>query len=216
MKQFVALVGLLLLSAGSAAWSQETPAEIIQRREIEDSIKELKGKIADLETATQSFQKQIDKLEQELARLREELSSTRNNNATAALEERVKRLSDSITEVDKKRQADNEKLTQYIEKSFSRLEKSISVPPPPRPSASPPSSPSKTGPGGNKAAAPSGNEKVLEYTVQPGDTLSGIVAKVRKEAGLKVTQKQVMDVNPNVNWNRLQVRQKIYIPALAQ
>jgi LysM repeat protein len=31
-----------------------------------------------------------------------------------------------------------------------------------------------------------------------------------------VTQKQMMDANPGVNWNRLRIGQKIFIPAPAK
>jgi len=213
MRQFVSLITVFLLCGGAAAWSQETPAEIIQRQETEAHLKELRGKIADLEATGQALQKQIDKLEQGLSRLREELVSSRNNNVTAALEDRMKRLVEDIATVDKKRREDNDRLTQYIEKSFAKLEQNLKVarPPQPAPAASgtgTPRSPAGAGP----AAPPPGTGKVFEYTVVSGDTLSGILAKIRKEARLNVTQKQVMDVNPNVNWNRLRVGQKIFIP----
>jgi len=42
--------------------------------------------------------------------------------------------------------------------------------------------------------------------------VSGIVNKLSKQ-GLKMTQKQIIDANPVVNWNKLRVGQKIFIPA---
>lgn len=200
---------LLLLSVTPAAWSQETPAEIIQRQEAEANIKELRSKITDLEATCQSLQKQIDSLERELGKLREDLRASRNNNALASVEEGLKRMAKDITEVDRKRQADNDRVTSYIEESFSRLEKKLSVPPSRPPAAAPPAH-TKQGSGG--APPPSG--KTYEYAVQSGDTLTGILNRLRKE-GFKVTQKQVEDANPNVNWKRLQVGQKIFIPAPA-
>ena len=207
MKQMGFLVGLLLLSVGLAAWSQETPAEIIQRQEAEANIKELRGKITDLEATCQSLQKQIDSLERELGKLREDLRASRNNNALASVEEGLKRMAKDITEVDRKRQADNDRVTSYIEESFGRLEKKLSVPPSRPPPAAPPAH-TKQGSGGTPP--PSG--KTYEYAVQSGDTLTGILNRLRKE-GFKVTQKQVEDANPNVNWKRIQVGQKIFIPA---
>ncbi len=210
MKLTRCLTGLLLLSVVPAAWSQETPAEIIQRQETEANIKELRGKTTDLEATCQSLQKQLDNLERELGKLREELRSGRNNNAVASLEEAVKRLTDKITEVDRKRQADNDRMTSYIEDSYDKIEKrfrELRVPPPTRTT---PSGPSPTRSKGGTEAPPSG--KTYEYTVQSGDTLTGILARLRKE-GFKVTQKQVEDINPSVNWNRLKVGQKVFIPA---
>jgi Tfp pilus assembly protein FimV len=200
---------LLLLSVAPAVWSQETPAEIIQRQEAEANIKELRSKITDLEATCQSLQKQIDSLERELGKLREDLRASRNNNALASVEEGLKRMAKDITEVDRKRQADNDRVTSYIEESFGRLEKKLSVPPSRPPPAAPPAH-TKQGSGGTPP--PSG--KTYEYAVQSGDTLTGILTRLRKE-GFKVTQKQVEDANPNVNWKRLQVGQKIFIPAPA-
>lgn len=214
MKQLIALASMLLLSAVPAAWSQETPEQIIQRQEAEERAKALTAKVVDLEVTCQTLQKQIDKLEAEMGKLREELAASRNNNATAALEERMKRLVDEISTVDKKRLADNERLTQYIEKSFAKLEQSLKTAPPRMAPA-----PATSGGGSTKSPAhsvtpgpPVGTGKVFEYSVVSGDTLSGIIAKIRKEAGFNLTQKQVMDVNPTVNWNRLKVGQKIFIP----
>jgi LysM repeat protein len=41
------------------------------------------------------------------------------------------------------------------------------------------------------------------------------VAALQKQ-GLKVTQKQIMDANPGVNWSKLRIGQKIFIPSPAQ
>jgi TolA-binding protein len=210
MKQMGFLVGLLLLSVGPAAWSQETPAEIIQRQEAEANIKELRGKITDLEATCQSLQKQIDSQERELGKLREDVRASRNNSALASIEEGLKRMAKDITEVDKKRQAGDNQLTAYIDEVLSKVEKKLSVPPPRPPPSAPSSAPTKQG----SAGGPSTSGKTYEYAVQSGDTLTGILARLRKE-GFKVTQKQVEDVNPNVNWNRLRVGQKIIIPAPA-
>ena len=54
----------------------------------------------------------------------------------------------------------------------------------------------------------------FEYTIQSGDTLSGLVLKLRKQ-GMNVTQKQLKDANPDVNWDKLKVKQKIFIPERA-
>jgi len=201
MKQMGFLI--LLLSVGPAAWGQETPAEIIQRQETETNIKELRGKITDLEATCQALQKQIDSLERELGKVREDLRASRNNNALASIEDGLRRMAKEITEVDKKRQADNNQLTAYIDETLSKLERKLSVPPSRTPSA-----PTKQG----TTSPPSTSGKTYKYKIESGDTLTGILGRLRKE-GFKVTQKQVEDANPNVNWNRLRVGQEIFIPA---
>jgi hypothetical protein len=54
-------------------------------------------------------------------------------------------------------------------------------------------------------------ENLLAYKIKDGDTLVRIVADLRAQ-GFKVSQQQVMDVNPKVIWNRLAIGQTIYIP----
>ena len=47
--------------------------------------------------------------------------------------------------------------------------------------------------------------------MQPNDRLDKIV-KYYRDQGVKVTQKSIMDANPGVKWERLQVKQKLFIP----
>jgi nucleoid-associated protein YgaU len=219
MKRVAFLISVILLAGGGIAVPQESPADIVQRQANEERAKRLAAEMELLREGQQTLQTQMQRLEQEIGKLREELARAANSGRLNALEERLRSLANSITEVDRKRQADDEKLASFMEKTFARLEKQLALPPGPRPPAS--SGPTsvaagKPGGGAGPSAAPSGSGKLLEYTVVSGDTLSAIIAKVRKEAGLKVTQKQVENANPGVNWNRLQINQKIFIPAPAQ
>ena len=58
-------------------------------------------------------------------------------------------------------------------------------------------------------------EKGIEYVIKSNDTLSGIVTACRARE-LKVTQKLMREANPDVNWDRLRVGQKIFIPIPGQ
>lgn len=209
MKRLVLCLLAWLLVGLLPGRSQLSPAEVLQRQEEEERARRLTAKIADLEATAQSLQQQIDKLTESLGRLREEVARLSHSNPTAGLEARLKTLAAEIAEVDRKRLADYEKITAYLEREFARLAKAISAAPASRPPAA--SSPGAS-PGG-KASPGSGDGKVklMEYTVQPGDTLSGLVVKLRRE-GIKITQKQIEEANPGVNWERLQVGRKILIP----
>ncbi len=67
------------------------------------------------------------------------------------------------------------------------------------------------------ASAPppgSGSERGYEYTIQKDDSLSKIVMGLNRQ-GVKVTSKQIIEANPGVKWNSLQIGKKIFIPASA-
>jgi hypothetical protein len=54
-------------------------------------------------------------------------------------------------------------------------------------------------------------EEGFEYIVQKDDRLDVIVKRYRDEK-IMVTSKSIMDANPTVNWNKLRIGQKIFIP----
>ncbi len=105
--------------------------------------------------------------------------------------------------MDKKREADKK----LILAELTKIGTTISAPAPaPRPTKTP-------------VVEDAGPSKGYPYVIQAGDTLSAVLndfnAQFKKEGMKTVTQTQVMNANPSVNWNRLQVGQKIFIPAPA-
>ena len=65
----------------------------------------------------------------------------------------------------------------------------------------------------DKPLAPSGSsppEKGYTYKIKDGDTLLRIVTDLRAQ-GYKITQKQVIEANAGVNWNRLKIGQTVFI-----
>ena len=61
------------------------------------------------------------------------------------------------------------------------------------------------------ATPPKGPEKGYEHVIEKGQTLSAIVEAYRSK-GIKVTLKQVLEANPNINEKKLSVGQKVFIP----
>ena len=204
------LVSAALIPLPSPAQDITAAAE---REQNEERHRYVTARLDRIEEAQQSYQKRLNDLREENNRLRSEIDKLRNKSESTATQEAIKKLEDAVLEVDKKRQADNDKTL----KALRELEKLILEKPPARPRIS------DTSPGGNtKPAVEPGHipmdkpsaerEKGYEYAIRDKDTLSGIALLLRAQ-GLKVTQKQLIDANPSVNWNKLKIGQKIFIPA---
>jgi LysM repeat protein len=123
------------------------------------------------------------------------------------VQEDLKRLAEKIVQVDKKREEDRLSISEEIRKAIGGLERSATgagtsarlTSPKPPPDAE---------------TASNGND--FSYTIKDGDTLGVIIKAYNtdfKSKGWKtITVKQAMDANPNVDWTRLRVGQKINIP----
>jgi len=199
------LAGLFLFPA--AVFAQDSPvAEAAAREESEANYREMKSKIERLEETLQAQQKSYRRLVDEIHSLQQQVETLKNRNESAATRESIKELAEKIEEVDKKRQSDNELVRTQFKALGKELSKSVS----PKDVAAPPPKSDKP----DKGTAPNGTappEKAYEYKIKEGDTLAKIVNGLKAE-NYKVTQKQIMDVNPGVNWTKLKIGQKIYIP----
>ena len=171
-------------------------ASIAEQQEREERYKQLRSDFEELMTTQAVLQKRIQTLADEIKTLRDEKNRPQPDLVTR---EDLKTLGAKIEEVDKKREADNQKI-------LAEIEKLAKTPAPPEPVP-------KTGPksAGVGTTPPGGTDKGFEYEVRPGDTLAAIVQAYRK-AGVKVTVDQVMKANPRLNDKRLLVGQKIFIP----
>jgi DNA repair exonuclease SbcCD ATPase subunit len=189
--------------------AQDSPAAIAAaREEAEANFKEIRAKMEQLEDGLRKQQSRITTLVDEIHALREEVDRLKTRNESAATQESIKRLAEKIEEVDKKRIADSELVSKKLAALGKEVVRTISakepVAPPPVKNEKPASA--------TPAGAP---EKAFEYKIKDGDTLSRIVNDLRAQ-GWKITQKQVMDVNPGVNWSKLRIGQTVYIPQPAQ
>ena len=198
MKRLFLFVLLAVSVLQFTARAQEsTAAEIAEKQAAEERYKRLSADVESLLAANVALQKKISALESELQNVREEQlrNANKNNN-----EEAIKKLADAIQEVDKNREGDKKMILEEI----AKLGKTITAPAP----RSKPSVSSEPNPGPDKG---------YPYVIQAGDTLSAILADFNaqfKAKGMKTVRlSQVMAANPNVEWTRLQVGQKIFIPA---
>jgi predicted RNase H-like nuclease (RuvC/YqgF family) len=163
-----------------------------------------------LQAANEDLQNKITGLEEEIRKLREEEAQQGD---VATVRDDVKHLADKIEEVDRKRADDKAAITEEVRTSIAGLEKALAT------GGSPPARAATPRPAAN-TEPPANVENGFVYTVQTGDSLSAIIKAYNtdfKSKGLKViTIRQAREANPNVDWNRLRVGQKIVIPRPAE
>jgi TolA-binding protein len=208
-----ALAGWFCLMA--PAFAQDTTASA-EREESESNYKRLSVKLEQLEEGFRAQQGKIAKLVEENRTLRLEIENLKTRNDNAATQESIKQLKEKILEVDKKRIEDGELVTKRLAALGRDVSKTLTpkeVTPPPTSKNDDPDKtdkPDKTHKS-DKAPASVPPEKSFTYKIKEGDTLNRIVTELRAQ-GYKITQKQVIDVNPNVNWSRLKIGQTVVIP----
>jgi septal ring factor EnvC (AmiA/AmiB activator) len=159
----------------------------------EERLNKLSGKIEDLIAAHETFRKHLTDLSRELQALREQQGKPSPNYAA---QEDLQRVADAVKEVDRKRVEDNEK----VRSELLKIAKLLNAPPI-RKTADP-------GPT-EKAHIP---DKGYEYVIQKDDTLSAIVQAYR-EKNIKVSIDQILKANPGLKPEKMQLGQKIFIPA---
>jgi TolA-binding protein len=204
MKRNFFVAGLVAILATLFCNGQESPEAIAARQEAEERYKRLSATVEDLAGANQALEKRLGVLREELGRLREEVSRAHDRNKDAATQESLKQLARAIEEVDQKRLADNDRIVAAL----AKLEKLISD----RSGAAPRSNPSAPAP--HSSSPPNKTEKGYEYTIRQNDN-PYVIATALKQQGVKVTAQQIIDANPGVQWNKLRIGQKIFIPAPA-
>jgi septal ring factor EnvC (AmiA/AmiB activator) len=179
------------------AFTQDSPTGLAEREDARERERRLSAKIEDLESTILAYNQQFQKLENELHRLQGEVARLREGSRDSASKADIV---EQIKAVDRARLADQEN----VMKEFARLRTELlgTLAKPPKPNS------------GSPTPAPKVSEKGLEYVIREGDTLAALVVTLNKQ-GVKVTQKQVEQANPGVNWNKLRIGQKIFIPAAA-
>ena len=190
------LLAVSLLGLGSlTGFSQDTPSAIAEREEARERQQRMSAKIEELESVILSYQQRFQTLSREIDNLRSEIGKTRDAGQNSSTRDAIERLDKKIEEVDRKRMAEQEHIVNELARLRKDLLGTLARPAPAKPKAS-----------------PNVPEKGFEYEIREGDYLSKLIVALNKE-GHKVTQKQLRDANPGVNWDKLQIGQKIFIPA---
>ena len=200
----VGLLASLLLLCTRASLAAQDAAAVAEREEREANYKRMLLKVEGIEEALQAQTKRMSALTSEINALREDVDRLKSRNESAATQEGFKRLAEKIEEVDKKRRADSDLVYKQINdlrKGVSRIATD--------PVVSAPAKPPKPSEG---AAAP--DKPGYTYQIKDGDTLSRIVKELTAQ-NYKITQKQMMDANPTVNWSKLRIGQTVIVPSPA-
>ena len=189
------LAASLLSLVSFNTFSQNSATAIAEREEAQDRQKRMAAKIEELEAAILSYQQQFQALSREIDKLRGDVAKTRDAGQNSSSREAIERLDKKIEEVDRKRVAEQDHIVNELARLRKDLLGQLSKP-----------APKPTRP------APNVPEKGFEYEIREGDYLSKLVVALNKD-GKKITQKQLRDANPDVNWDKLKIGQKIFIPA---
>ena len=207
MKPVVLILLTLLVVPPARGWGADQneaarAAAIAEKQEQEDRTRRLEASVRDLLAAQEDQQRRLTEQAHEIDLLRDELRRLRDDllkaGADAVTRDDLKKLVETISEVDKKRVEDNKLLKEVIESLGAKL---LAV------AAAPPATPER-----REEASSDGTPEVgYWHVVESGQYLSMIV-KAYREQGVKVNLQQVMDANPGVNWNRLPIGKKIFIP----
>lgn len=210
MKRVLFLIGLSLLLLRLPVLGQDTgsAAATAANQAADERYNRLAADLQAVQSDNQALHAKLDALEQEIQALRDAQAKPANH---SDILDAVNVLAQKIQEVDKKRMEDKDAISDEIHKSIAELEKSIGNAAPPPIHDAPPKEP-KLSAGQDLPTTVNG----YSYTIAAGDTLGQIVAAYNKDyksKGLKpITLKQAMEANPNVDWKRLRVGQKIVIP----
>ncbi len=208
MKRFFVLSGisfLTLAAAGQDAAPAPAPAaEIAAKQGADERYERMAADIQALQTANDALQAKLTSLAQQLQDLRNQQTQSAGTFATP---DDLKLLAGKIEEVDKKREEDKQAIAEEIRKSIADLKQALAEG----------SAPARVIPSKPVVSTNSpDNGKGFVYKIQDGDSLSAIVHAYNadfKSKGMKtISLKQAKDANPDVDWNRLRVGQKIVIP----
>ncbi len=170
-----------------------------QESATQQQLDKLSGQIQDLLEAQAQQGKRLDAMAKEIGELREKVNAPKTEDNASASD--LKALAQKVQEVDKKRQKDNEAISQQIEK----LGRVIAGAPVKN------RTPAVTPKNSDDTATTDTAQKGHYHKVEAGESL-GAIAKAYRDAGVKVTRAQIMAANPKMNPEVLIVGQKIFIP----
>jgi LysM repeat protein/outer membrane murein-binding lipoprotein Lpp len=193
MKQFAPLLLGLIMAGVPALRAQDAAGD--------ERYNKLSGQIEDLRSSQDALNRKLESIAKEIETLRGERE--KQPSANFASDEDLKRLAESVKEIDRKRLADYEK----IQTDLKGLGKTLALPS----VSAHKSSPAVVDDTGSKSKVTT-PDKHFEYEVKKGDTLS-LIVKAYCDNNVKVTMDQVLKANPGLKPEKMRVGQKIVIPA---
>lgn len=206
---FGSLLGLIFAVAPLRA---ADAVALAAQQEAAENYKRFTATLEEMNATQTAQSREITMLKAELSKLRDELAHKDND---AATKESLRKLNDQIVKVDEARLADNRRFQDALERLGETFKKTLSSRP-----ARPVSDLSSPGGGTGVRTTPlprgnpppnSANEEGFEYVVVSGDRPDKIAAKYQAEK-INVSASGIIKANPTVDWSKLQVGQKLFIP----
>jgi predicted RNase H-like nuclease (RuvC/YqgF family) len=199
-----ALAGILFSSVlATASLSAADAVTLAAQQEAEERYKNLLARFEEMQAAQMALEKRISAMASDFGKLRDEVARNNNNTAT---QESIRKLNEQILKVDESRIADNKRIQEGLEKLGTTIKLAASTP---RPRVEPVTPITRTPPANTGTPAV---QDGFEYIVQSGDNNLGVIVKRLSEEKIIVTSKAIMEANPTVDWRKLKIGQKIFIP----
>lgn len=199
----------LLLGLGAPA-----PAQPIDPAILGERLQRLLAVVESLEVTVATQQRQIESLGNEVQRLRDDLSQQGQNRAWAA---DVKRLGDAVSEVDRKRLADQEQVLKVLNDLKKSVAAAVDAPTRSPAPSRPATTPSTAAASATGTATP---PKALPVTVERGQTISDLVRAFNEQASRQgvrpLTINEVMKFNNITDARRVQEGQSVLLPMYPQ
>jgi TolA-binding protein len=184
-----------------------TPCARAQDAATQAQLDKITGDIQDVKDSLNSQDKRISDLEKKISDMQEKLNTPAGNDFASA--DDLKKLAEQVQEIDKKRQQDNQKILDALEKLGNGKGGSFRRPAPDNPVNVNPGPAENTPPSTSNNGGP---QNGYEYTIAPGNNLTAIVKAYRAQ-GVKVTVDEILKANPGLDSKHLIVGKKIFIPA---
>ena len=201
------LASLLGLFFAVAPLRAADAVALAAQQEAAESYKRFTATLEEMNATQTAQSREITMLKTELSKLRDELAHKDNDTAT---KESLRKLNDQIVKVDDARIADNKRSQEALERLGDTIRKIINTKQA-RPADFSAGGSTKPVPARGGGPTVSANEEGFEYIVVSGDRPDKISAKYKAE-GINVSSSAITKANPTVDWSKLQVGQKLFIP----
>ena len=182
-----------------------------------EEFKRLAGEVADLKESNQSLQRKVRELQSHIDTLRTALRESNEKSATRlgdfATREDLKKIVDSIREVDEKREGDKKLILEQIKELGKTLTTPVETPSTKRGSKNSKERDHKETKGKESGEI---EGEFFPYKVQKNESLGGILnaynSSLKEKGRRSVTLDEVKRANPKININRIYEGQEILLP----
>ncbi len=210
MKRALVFLFVSLILAVSVPLRAADAVALAAQQEAAENYKRFTATLEEMNATQTAQSREITMLKAELSKLRDELAHKDNDAANRETKESLRKLNDQIVKVDDARIADNKRFQEALERMGDAIKKIINAKPA-RPADFSTGGATKPAPARGGGPTTNNNEEGFEYIVVSGDRPDKIAAKYKAE-GINVTAAGIIKANPTVDWSKLQVGQKLFIP----